>query len=205
MADSKSNEPTNATADKPAAPTTSTAAAPAAAAAAAKKSNKTLYIVIGVVVVIFVIIPAILFAAGVAFVGSKVNEAGVKINGNNGTVTVKGKNGDEITAGNTQTLPKDFPSQVPVYKGTIVSSSKLTTDGKTGWTVAITTGDNFTKVSDALTQSFSTNGWTASMDNKSADGGLIAAQNGTLRANLYYSTKDGKTSIVYTVSNVPVE
>ena len=178
-------------------------AAPVAVAPTANQKNntKTILIVVGVLVVIFVIIPTILVSVGAGIIGHKVIN-GVKVSNNGTTTTIQTKNGDQITAGTSQSLPKDFPTSVPVYKGTITSSSHLTIDGKATWSVIVETKDDPSKVSDALSQSFSSNGWTASLDNKTTDGGLIAAENGQLHTQVLYSTKDGKTTISYTV--VPV-
>jgi len=173
---------------------------PKPSASAAKKNTKTLWIVVAVVAVL-VAIPAILFTIGAGIVGHKVIN-GVKVSNDGKSATIQTKNGDEISTGGSQSLPKDFPSSVATYQGTIINSSRLTMEGKVNWSVVIETKDDPTKVSDALTKSFASNGWTASLDNKTGDGGLIAAENGSFHVQVIYTVKDGKTSISYVV--VPV-
>ncbi len=194
------DKPAEAPKPAPAAETTKPEA-PAAAPVAKKNNNKTVIIIVAVVVFFFVILPAIFFTVGAVFLGNKISdETGVKVDSNSKSVTVKDKDGNEYTAGETKTLPKDFPTGIPVYDGDIEGSGKITTDGKTAWTVTMTTSDSVTKVSESQVKSFSTDGWTTSMNSDTSDGGLIIAKKGTLNVNTYYNTKDGKTAIVYTVS-----
>src|SRR5690606_36891243 len=112
--------------------------------------NKKVFIIVTTVVVVFIVIPGLLFAGGALFVGKKLKDNGVNVNTDSGSVTVKDKNGHEFSAGGSQTMPKDFPSEVTVYKGNIVSSGRITNDGKTGWTVTISTPDDTNKVGDSL-------------------------------------------------------
>jgi len=188
---------------KPVKPEVTEPAAAAAPATPVHTSNKKVFIIIGSLVAVFILIPMIVFIVGLLFVGKNLKDNGVSVNTNSGSesVSIKDKNGNEFSAGGSQTLPKDFPKDFPVYKGDIASSGRLTTDGKTGWTVSVQTNDDLTKVSESLTGSFSSNGWTTSMDNINSQGGLIVASNGTLRSSVFYSTKDGKTTILYTVTN----
>lgn len=192
---------------KPEAAADTPAAAPAATAAKSG-SNKTVFIVVGVVAAV-VLIPIILLTIGASIIGHKITN-GVKVtsSGDGKSATIKTANGDEIsTGGASKTLPKDFPSSVSVYNGTIVTSARLTIDGKVTWSVVIETKDDVAKVGDALSQSFSTNGWTADLDNKTSDGGLIAANNtsAALHVQVLWTVKSGKTSISYTVVPTPAQ
>jgi hypothetical protein len=175
-------------------------AAPATVPVAAKKDNtKTIVIVVGVLVLIFVVIPIILFIVLAGVVGHKI-VGGVKVSNDGKTATIKTANGDQISTG-SQTLPKDWPTSVPVYKGTLVNSSRLTIDGKITYSAVVETKDSSTTVGTTLSNDFSTNGWMAALDNKTSDGGLIASDNTTasLHTQVVYVTKDGKTTISYNV------
>lgn len=170
------------------------------AASTSKSSHKTALIIVGVVVAIFVLIPAIALTIGGVFVGKKIADNGVKIDGDNKSVTIKDKDGNEFSAGESQELPKDFPSEVKVYSGQIVSAGRSVVEGKTAWTVAVKTSDSATKVGESLTEQYSNNGWTASMNNTSGTGGLLIATNGKYGVSAFYSSEDGQTAIVYTVT-----
>lgn len=200
-------DPTATAAPQPA-PTEATAAnsatTPTSAAPVKKKSHLGLWIGLGIgAFVLLFVVPAVMFVVGVSMFGTRLGKA-VNVNGTSvdgsGKVSVQDKNGNSFSAGGNQTLPKDLPSSVVIYKGSILSSGRLTTDGKTGWSVVVATNDSLDTVGSSLSNSYSSNGWSTVMDNKSSDGGLLVAKNGNLQANIYYSTKDGKTNIVYTVA-----
>lgn len=168
----------------------------------APSSHKTLFIILGVVILIFVILPGILFVSGVAFVRHRLGESGIKVNNTTKSVTIKGSNGDEITAGSSKTLPKDFPSSVTIYKGTLLSSGRLTIEGRVNWSASVETTDNSETVSKNLTETFSSNGWTTDLNNQTTEGGVINAHNDQFTVNVYYGGKDGKTQMTYTVMPV---
>ncbi len=197
-----------ATARKPAAKKTAAKKAPAKSTAAktaapAKNNTKTVLIVVAVVVFIFVVIPAIALTAGGVFLGNKINDAGLNVDttsNGEGSVNIKDKNGNEINVGGTQKLPAEFPSDIPLYDGKISASGKVTVDGKTGWTVTITTSDSLDTVSAWNTKEFSSNGWNTNLDTSSGSGGLLTATNGTYRVSAFSSNDDGTTTVLYTVT-----
>lgn len=197
-----------ATAKKPAAKKTAAKKAPAKSTAAktaapAKNNTKTVLIVVAVVVFIFVVIPAIALTAGGVFLGNKINDAGLNVDttsNGEGSVNIKDKNGNEINVGGTQKLPAEFPSDIPLYDGKISASGKVTVDGKTGWTVTITTSDSLDTVSAWNTKEFSSNGWNTNLDTSSGSGGLLTATNGTYRVSAFSSNDDGTTTVLYTVT-----
>lgn len=178
-----------------------------AAPAAGKKANnsKTVLIVVGIVVLVLVIIPSIIFGIGAIFVGNKLADEvgvnGVNIDTAKEGVSIKDKNGNEFSAGGDQKLPDDLPKAVKIYPGTIVASGRTTIDGQTAWTVSISTNDDISKVSNSIKNTYSQDGWTTSMDSATNDGGYLVASNDTYRMNAFYGSKDGKTTVLYTVSS----
>jgi len=181
-------------------PVTEKPVTPVAPAASSKSSHKTALIITGVVVGVFVVLPLIALTIGGIFLGKKISDSGVKIDSNSKTVTVKDKEGNEFSAGESQELPKDFPNDIKVYPGQIVTAGRSVVEGKVAWTAAVKTQDSATKVGESLTEQFSGNGWTAALNNTSNEGGILSAINGTYRVSAFYSSKDGQTSIVYTVT-----
>lgn len=203
MVTTKASEPKKpkATPAKPATPAVSSAPDPAAQAAATKKNHKVIIILAIIAAILFLVLPAIALTVGGIFLGKKIEENGVKFDANSNSVSITDKNGNEFSAGEGQKLPADFPTSVPLYQGDMTATGKINTDGKTGWTVAIGTNDDVNKVTDSLTKSYSSDGWMTDMSNSTNEGGMIIATKGDLRVNIYYSAKDGKTSILYTVVN----
>jgi hypothetical protein len=190
---------------KPAANPSSAAPAAPAAAATNKKNTKTVLIVVAIVVFIFIILPAILFTVGALVIGKKLADNGVSVDSSSKSVTVKDKNGNQFSAGGTQQLPADFPSNVPVYSKNVVASGRTTIDGKTAWTVSVQTNDSPATITNNLKNAFSNNGWSISNQSTTNDGGYITASNGTHNVNIFYGTDNGKTTLLYTVSAVTTE
>jgi hypothetical protein len=201
MAEAKQTKPEKPTTPtEPAAKAETPATAPAASTTPKKDSNKKVLIIVLAVVGVFIVLPMIAMIILGSVIGHKLTNNGtVKVSGDKGSVSIKGKDGNEFTAGTTATLPKDFPQDVDVYNDNIQSSSKISENGKTVWTVSVTTADSPTKVGQVLTESYTTDGWTASLNNNGPDSGLMIAKKGDLQVNVYYAAKDGKTTIVYTV------
>lgn len=199
MADAQQPKSEKPATTEPATPKTD---APAAASPAAPKKDNTkkVVIIVAAVVGVFIVLPIIAVTILASVIGHKItNNGAVNVDSNKGTVSIKGKDGSEFTAGTTTSLPKDFPKDVDVYNDNIKSSSKITENGKTVWSVSVETNDSSAKVGPVLTESFTTDGWTASLNNNGTDSGLLIAKKGDLQTNIYYATKDGKTTIVYTV------
>ncbi|MEO5627786.1 MAG: hypothetical protein ABIQ89_02760 [Candidatus Saccharimonadales bacterium] len=184
---------------KPTTPETPTPPAPAVASTSS--SHKTALIIVGVVVAVFIVLPLIGLAVGGVFIGKSLKDNNVKVNSGDSSVSVSDKNGNEFSAGGSQTLPSDFPSGVPLYKGDIVTTGKVNSDGKTVWSVSISTSDSSAQVHDAMTQSYTSDGWEASINNSGEGSGLLAAKKNDMQVSAYYASKDGKTVIVYTVAN----
>lgn len=200
-----------ATAKKPAPKKTAAAKAPAkktpvkkapVAKATGGNNSKTVLIVVGVVVLLFLVIPAIALTAGGVFVGNKLKENGTTVSTENseGSVNIKDKNGNEINVGGTQKLPDSFPSNIPLYDGKITASGKITVDGKTGWTVTISTSDDLETVGSWNTSQYSSNGWTTNLDTVSSSGGLLTATNNAYRVSAFSSNDDSTTTVLYTVT-----
>lgn len=61
---------------------------------------------------------------------------------NGGTSVVKGSDGKNIVVRKLTSIPADFPSDVPVYKGEMVFGNSASDNGFTGWNVVIATPDS---------------------------------------------------------------
>lgn len=98
-----------------------------------------------------------------------------------------------------QALPADFPSDVPIYEGVVTSSQKTTVDGKPAWKITITTGTPVADVAPVLSYHFTSEGWTTSLNNATAEGGTIVAKKGNLDATITYAAAEGQTSMNYEI------
>lgn len=175
--------------------------APATTDAPQKSNNtKVVVIVVSIVVFLFIIVPMIFILIGAVLVKDKLKENGVNIDSGGKSITVKDDNGNTFSAGGQTSLPSDFPEGMTLYSKNITSAGRATFEGKTTWTVSIETNDSVQTVTNALKNTFSQNGWSIEMENSTNEGSYINATNGTLRVNTFTASNNGKTTIVYTVS-----
>ncbi len=156
-------------------------------------SNKNLKIIIGVVLGVAVLgwLGQMLVGKMVSFGMRKAIEAGtgVKINDQGGSVSFKGKNGEQVTynvngenggtvtykdvngatgeiqvAGGDQakTLPKNFPSDFPVMSDLKLASTYYAAEGgKTTFVISWTTAKSVDDVSAYYKTAMTDNGWTS--------------------------------------------
>lgn len=127
-----------------------------------KKSNKTLWIVLGIVLFIFVVIPGLLFTAGGIFlksrfgsdkatektlegIVSKATDSKVNLDSKNGSVTVKGKDGETMSVGSSRKLPDDFPkNDIPfIAQKEVTFVITTSSEGKKNWSVTTTVDKSF--------------------------------------------------------------
>jgi hypothetical protein len=185
-----------------------------------KGGNKTLVIVLAVIGVLILIPVVLLLITGVVLKNKfgtpdkaqKTIESSIKagtngkvdLNTKDGSVTVKGENGDTYSATSSSKLPDDFPKEVPFFKpNTITASASTTNDGKKGWYVSAETSSKKDDVAKYFKDEFAKSDWTNSSTYDSGNDGLISAENtkAGISVSVVYSTSDdGKISINYTVS-----
>ena len=99
-----------------------------------------------------------------------------------------------------KSIPSDFPSSVPLAKGTVILGAALG-DGKGGkvWNVTIQV-DSGTTI-DSITSDFKSKGYDAQGDltTTSSDGGTATFDNKTYSVIVVLAKTDGKTTVNYTV------
>ncbi|MDD5050665.1 MAG: hypothetical protein PHV93_02910 [Candidatus Pacebacteria bacterium] len=146
--------------------------------ASAPKSKKNLIIIILVLLVV-------LFLGGkvLGFLGRNAAEQAIKQatggnvdvnnNGTSGTITTKD---GSVTYG-TNSLPTDWPTDVPVYtNGTIQYSASSNQSGQTGKAVVILSPDSVATVKSYYTGALATNGWTISGTQEANGATVIVAE-----------------------------
>jgi hypothetical protein len=116
---------------------------------------------------------------------------------------VNAATGGKVKLGGGGSLPSDFPSSVPVYKGKIDSAIGLGSGKKEIWniTVELSGSDQTSTIKDELTKA----GFKVDASGTAGtDGGSIVANNKTYGV-LVVTTKDSKGNWIanYTVSTSP--
>lgn len=124
-----------------------------------KKSNeggKGLAIAALVIAIIEIVLGITILFAVIFAVNKAVKDSGVNINTQNGSVDVKGKDGESLSIGNAK-IPDGFPSDVPIYKPSdVILSLKV----KDGYNVTLATSDSAQTVADFYLTQLPKNGWT---------------------------------------------
>lgn len=152
--------------------------APAATAtpAAKKKDNtaiKVILIVVGVVVLLM-ILGAIAMAV---FVGSIFHQASKNVqvdgSGKNGRVTIKSNDGQSTSSyGSNVNLPKNFPTDIPIYKPSTLISASATEN--THFSAAAKTNSSVNEVLNYYRNQMVSEGWTSVNESSYSDGTLLS-------------------------------
>jgi len=115
--------------------------------------------------------------------------------GESGSITIKGKDGEEVTiGGNENELPDDFPSDFFVVDGKIEGVGVMSSNNGKVVNFVIKTDKDFTDVKDEIIKEMKSNGWENTMtmgageesaqmytkDDKSATVGLAKENEETL-------------------------
>lgn len=177
-----------------------------------KKVLTIVLVVVGVLVLLSIVgtmLVGRLTKKAVTTVVDKASNGQIKVDSDGTKVKVKGDDGKEATFEATTKLPKDFPSDVPMYKGakiTSVSTIDLGTDGKS-YTVGLTSSANPNDVNNYYKEALGTNGWETISSSTSDDTSMIMANNKAKNLTVVLSLQAGDnkkgTTIGLTVSDKP--
>ncbi|MBK5239252.1 MAG: hypothetical protein JJE28_09135, partial [Actinomycetales bacterium] len=97
-------------------------------------------------------------------------------------------------------MPKDWPSDVPVISGTIESSVRLGSGDSQTWSVTITVG-NADQAWSSIKSNFDNAGFVTDFESVSSDGSMGSFNNGKYSAIVSVNDDgSGKTSATYVVS-----
>ncbi|PKQ29134.1 MAG: hypothetical protein CVT60_06930 [Actinobacteria bacterium HGW-Actinobacteria-10] len=112
---------------------------------------------------------------------------GIDVEADGDDVTITGEDGSTFTVTEDGDLPKDWPEDVPVYDGTIVSS--MATGGN--FTVNIESDDAAADVYEWCLSKSEDEDWTITAKYESDDGGMISGEKDDQRMQ-YTIGKDGE-------------
>ncbi|MBI2798486.1 DUF4190 domain-containing protein [Candidatus Saccharibacteria bacterium] len=127
--------------------------------------------VASIVISIVIMIGGLLIVWGAFFaIQNAAKKAGVDVG--NGSVSVKGNNGESLSVGGNVKIPDDFPSNVPIYKPSDAVAALKTNNG---YNVTLATNDSAQKVSDFYKSQLPANGWTSENTDISVSGGTITS------------------------------
>lgn len=129
-------------------------------------------IIISVFIMLMQLVVVGIFWGAIFAANSELNRQGVNIDTNNGTIDVKGKDGESASIGNAK-VPSGFPSSVPIYPGSKVVASS---SGKnnTEFTVFLTTTDQKSTVESYYQSELKKNGWATEESSSTVDLGFAS-------------------------------
>lgn len=125
---------------------------------------------------------------------------GVKVNEDDNSVSIEGKDGTKATFGETAELPDGFPDSVPVYEGTITTALETENDKGKSYMVGIETTDAGKDVAAWYETELKDGGWDLKSSLKSDDGGLFGGTKDELQVTIAVGGgADEKTVITLSV------
>lgn len=128
--------------------------------------------------------------------------ADVEVDGE--SVTLETEDGSVTMSGTEDTMPADFPSDFPVYKGADVdSTSTIAGDESTDFYVNLYVGDSVKDVYDWYKSELADAGWTIDSDLFMAESGddsaILTVSKGGTQANIGIGAEDGRSSLTLIV------
>ena len=157
--------------------------------------------------ILLLVVAAVLVVSAIALGGCGMlvkkgieSATGVKVDQNQGSVSVTGKNGETATTQEGK-VPDGFPADVPVYAGTVKMGNKVQTADGTTYQVVIETPDSAKTVGDFFEGKLKDSGWTIEGRNDSSSSGndisTVSAKKDTSQAMVIASTNpDDKVTTV---------
>lgn len=155
------------------------------------------------VTLVVALLAAMLMVGGCDAIAKKAVESatGVSVDENGDSTTIKGADGSELTVNNGEgKLAEGFPTNIPVYAGTIVDSAGMTVNNASTWTASIDTADSVDDIKAFYKKELEAQGWkiTSEVDQNDTSGGrlvLFGAESGDLTLTVTINLADGKTTI----------
>src|SRR5699024_6324519 len=113
----------------------------------------------------------------------------VKIDSKDQKITIKDKDGSTVEAESGKELPKDLPSEVPLYSGAKLTHSTSTTIGDEGtsYSLMFNTSDSSDDVFAFYKSALNKGGWKASVTQQSDSYNMIGSKNKSANLNANYS------------------
>lgn len=134
-------------------------------------------------------------------------QTGVEIDQEGDSVTITGSEGEEITH-EAESLPDDWPADVPVYEGAEVEASTSVSMGQgTQMSATLVTEDPVADVFAWYKAEAESGGWTieseASMQAEGATTALLALKKGDMEVTITVNEADNGSSNIVTVVSMP--
>ncbi len=132
--------------------------------------------------------------------GNKV-DLNVDKDGDKGSITIKGDNGEEITiSSNGNEIPDNFPSDIYLVKGEIVSVGTINSGEGDIITIVVTVEEESTEISKIILKEMKAKGWKNEMNMTSGDGGMQMYSKDDNSLTITMGKDNDKTQVSYMVT-----
>ena len=121
--------------------------------------------------------------------------------GETGTVTIKGKDGEEVTfSGNENELPDDLPSDVYVIDGDIEGVGNITSANGKVVTFGIKSKKSISDLKDKIEKEMKSEGWKTGMNMSVPESAMLNYTKGKKSVTITIGKEDDGTVVSYMVS-----
>ena len=130
--------------------------------------------------------------------------ADVEIDDEGGSVSVETEDGSmEVTGGDSAEVPDGFPSDMPLYDGTVVMGQAIEVDGETSYNVAIEVEDDVADIADWYSSELDAEGWTITFEMSNDSDGMemvtYQVEKGNMTGQVIIAHEDEETTVAVTV------
>ncbi len=121
--------------------------------------------------------------------------------GESGSITLKGKDGEEVTISSNKTeLPDDFPSDVYVIDGEQQGVGNMSTKEGQVVTFGVKTDTDFAEVKETIIEKMKSNGWENTMTMGSGEESMQMYTKGDNSVTLTVGKENDKVIVAYIVT-----
>ena len=129
------------------------------------------------------------------------NKVDIETEGEDGKMTIKGENGEEVTFGsNEKELPDDFPSDVYVVDGEIEAVGLMTSNDGKIVTFGVNSTDDFTDIKEGVLKEMKSKGWENTMTMGAGEESVQMYTKDDMSATVTISKKEDQVKVAYMVT-----
>ncbi len=126
------------------------------------------------------------------------NKVDVNKNGETGSVTIKGDNGEEVTiSSNGNDIPDDFPSDIYLPEGKISSVGTINSEEGDIITIVLNVKESTDKIAEKILKKMKANGWKSEMNMTTGEGGLQMYSKDDNSLTVTIGSENNKTQVSY--------
>ena len=129
--------------------------------------------------------------------GNKV-DVDVDKNGDKGSITIKGDNGEEVTiSSNGDEIPDNFPSDIYLAEGEIASVGSINSGENNIITIVMNVKEKTEKIAEKIAKEMKANGWKSEMNMTTDEGGMQMYSKEDNSLTITIGKENGQTQINY--------